>query len=145
MLLKCPICSQWNRFQTNQIDLGPVCASCKADLLLTPLEIDDITLEQLKNESSKPILVDFWAPWCGPCNFFAPIFKKNAEKYGNLLIHAKVNTEDFENASLTYQIRSIPTILVFHKQQEINRIIGALQSNDLEKLTLQLIQAKESY
>jgi len=89
-------------------------------------------LQQLIAKSPLPVVVDFWAPWCGPCKAFAPIFLQAAQQMAGSFVFVKVNTEAHPLAGSTYQIRSIPTLAVFKNSLEKARISGALSLDDLQ-------------
>ena len=84
-------------------------------------------------ESDKPVIIDFWAPWCAPCRMFAPIFEAAADKHPDILF-AKVNTEEEQALASAFGIRSIPTLMVFREQIMLFQQAGALPANGLEQL-----------
>lgn len=87
-------------------------------------EVTDVDFESEVLKSSQPVLVDFWAPWCGPCRQLAPLINQIAEEnHGNLKV-VKVNTDDSPNASMKYGITSIPTVVFFKGGEEVNRYVG---------------------
>src|SRR3546814_6927244 len=84
-------------------------------------------------QESKPLIIDFWAPWCGPCRNFAPVFEKAAEQH-NDVVFAKINTEEQEELAAAMQIRSIPTLMVFREQVMLFNQAGALSAGQLEEI-----------
>ena len=84
-------------------------------------------------QSDKPVIIDFWAPWCAPCRMFAPIFEAAADKHPDILF-AKVNTEEEQALASAFGIRSIPTLMVFREQIMLFQQAGALPANGLEQL-----------
>ena len=139
MLIRCPHCDKWNRLNSEKLDDFPICGSCKKDLLTKPINLDSDSVNSLLKSSKKPILIDFWAPWCGPCRMFAPTFESSSEKYVNDVIHAKIDTEENYAAGQQFNIRSIPTLVGFKNGVEINRVSGALPPKELEQFIHQLI------
>lgn len=103
-----------------------------------PIEITDSNFEEILN-SPQPVLVDFWAEWCGPCRMITPIVKELAEEYDGKAIIAKVDVDANPNVSAKYGIRSIPTLLVFKSGEIVDKQIGAVPKNVLaQKLEAQL-------
>jgi thioredoxin 1 len=98
-----------------------------------PREVTDNSFEQEVLKAPKPVLVDFWAPWCGPCRMVAPIVDELAEEYDGKVEFVKLNTDDNPNTAIKYGIRSIPTLLVFKDGQPVGQIIGARPKSDLKK------------
>lgn len=88
-------------------------------------------------QSDKPVIIDFWAPWCAPCRMFAPIFEAAADKHPDILF-AKVNTEEEQALASAFGIRSIPTLMVFREQIMLFQQAGALPANGLEQLIGQI-------
>ena len=122
---RCPHCHSMNRLPIDRIDANPSCGRCKKDLLQgAPVEGTDANLAALIN-SEKPVVVDFWAPWCGPCINFAPTFTEVAKQQMSVLF-VKVDTEDQQQLGAKYNIRSIPTLMVFKQGKIVDTVNGAL-------------------
>ncbi len=134
MQIRCPHCQKLNRVADERLGEHPSCGSCGKSLLAGVLAVDAQGLDELLAQTSLPVLVDFWAPWCGPCKMFAPTFEAAAKKHGENLIFAKLDTEANQAAGAKFNIRSIPTLAVFHGGQELGRVSGALPPAQLEEL-----------
>lgn len=139
MLIKCPHCSKFNRLPLDRINNQPICGSCKESLLLGPIDADQASLGEILSQSKLPVIVDFWAPWCGPCKMFAPTFSASAKKHGESILHVKLDTEANPSIGQRFNIRSIPTLSIFKNGQEIERISGALPPAQLEQLINKVI------
>ncbi len=98
-----------------------------------PYEVTDANFESEVLKSDKPVLVDFWAPWCGPCRMVAPIVDELSDEYEGKVKFVKLNTDDNIGTASKYQIRSIPTLLVFKGGEAVGQIIGFRPKSDLKK------------
>ena len=101
-------------------------------------EITDANFQELLAEG-KPLVVDFWAPWCGPCKMIAPIFDELAEEYADRIIAGKVNVDENDDTCAAYGIMNIPTILFFKNGELVHRAVGAMRKPDLQKLFEELL------
>jgi thioredoxin 2 len=134
MLIKCPHCQKLNRLPINRLSEKPICGVCKASLLLGPTEADQTSFQEILKTSKLPVIVDFWAPWCGPCKMFSPSFQSSAQKHGEQILHIKLDTEANPSIGQQFNIRSIPTLAIFKNGTEVERISGALPAAQLEQL-----------
>jgi len=132
MNIVCPKCFSTNRLPDNQQITKAHCGKCKADLLdNSPVELNPQNFQKFLENNDIPVVVDFWAPWCGPCVMMAPNFKEASAHFPLKVRFAKVNTQDFPTLAQPYGIRGIPTMIVFRHGQEINRISGALSTEQI--------------
>ena len=124
----CRGCGGFNRFPELANTRTPVCGKCKKslDYRAGVTDVDSAGLERLIAKSPLPVFVDFWAEWCGPCRFFAPIFEKVAREHFGDAVFAKVDTEAEARAGQKYGISAIPTLIVFRGGRESHRQQGAL-------------------
>ena len=138
MLIKCPHCQKFNRLPIERVSENPICGACKASLTLGAIEADQASFQEILKTSKLPVIVDFWAPWCGPCKMFAPTFQASAAKHGEQILHVKLDTEANPVIGQQYNIRSIPTLAIFKNGVELERISGALPPAQLEQLVNKL-------
>ncbi len=131
--IPCSACKAINRVPTEKLDSQPVCGKCKEELLTgAVIELGQSNFARFIQKCDLPVIVDFWAPWCGPCKMMAPNFVQLASSMGTKAIFVKVNTEQEQNLAGQYNIRSIPTLAVFKSGKEITRQAGALDVNSLQ-------------
>lgn len=124
----CPHCHTTNRVRPDQLGSEPTCGQCKQTLFSgRPVELNDETqFDRHLQRSQIPLLVDFWASWCGPCRMMAPAYEQAAVMLEPQVRVAKVNTEQAQSLATRYNIRSIPTLVLFAKGREVARQAGAL-------------------
>jgi thioredoxin 2 len=133
MELVCPHCGAVNRVPHDRLGQHPKCGKCGAEVLpARPVELDAARFDKFIRRNDLPVLVDFWAPWCGPCKMFAPTFSQFAGQYAQRVRFAKVNTEAEQALAARYGIRSIPTLALFKDGHELDRVTGALAAPQLQ-------------
>jgi thioredoxin 2 len=144
ILSVCPRCGQKNRTPFARADQRGRCGACKAPLpaLSSPIEIGtQEQFEALIANSSVPVLVDFWAPWCGPCRTVAPEMEKVAIAEAGRLLVVKVNTENLPALSQRFEIRSIPMMMAFRHGREMGRTAGARPAAAIREFVTQVVRA----
>src|SRR5450631_3126435 len=131
MHLVCPACGTTNRVPEPKLHDHPVCGRCGAAIMGTAsVSLDDASLPKFVAATELPVVVDFWADWCGPCKMMAPHFE-NAASQLPMVRFAKLDTEANPNVSTANGIRSIPTLILYRAGREIGRQSGAMVSLDL--------------
>ncbi len=134
MLVVCPHCATLNRVPENRLQDDPVCGQCgKALLPPEPVELTDATFDRFVARSELPVLVDFWAPWCGPCKMMAPQFAQAAAELKGRAVLVKVNTDDNPQVSVRNRIRSIPTLALYRGGEEVKRQSGVMPARELQR------------
>ena len=130
----CASCGQAVRIPAARLREGPRCPSCKNAILSTsPIELDDQSFDRFLARNDLPVLVDFWAPWCGPCRAFAPVIEDAARTLATQVRVVKVNSDLAPTVSQRLQIRSIPTVAVFRSGTEVARQSGAMPARALSQ------------
>ena len=140
MRIICPNCLSVNNVPLKESYKKANCGKCKESLLNTkPIELNQTNFDEVVVNSDIPVIVDFWAPWCGPCKMMGPNFEKTAAKFPLKTLFVKVNTENEQNLGARFGICSIPTLIVFKDGKEVHRISGALDETNLTQLVSRFI------
>jgi thioredoxin 2 len=135
VVIGCSSCGQKNRVVYGHLGDAVKCGRCKNDIsaTATPLEVNTTAdFDRLVAQSSVPIVVDYWAPWCGPCRMVAPELAKVAARSGGKFLVVKVNTDALPDLGERFRIRSIPTMAVFSGGREVTRTTGARPAAEIE-------------
>ncbi len=132
MQLVCPHCQALNRIPDGKPAAQAKCGKCHTALFSgSPVSVDQALFDRMLTKNDTPLVVDFWADWCGPCKMMAPAFEQAAAQIEPRARLLKVNTEQEQGLSARYQIRSIPTLMVFSSGKETARLSGALDQSSL--------------
>jgi thioredoxin 2 len=137
VLVACPSCGKTNRLRYSTLGSASQCGSCHTRLQPpgAPVEVSDApTFDAIVAASALPVIVDFWAPWCGPCRMMAPELEKVATASRGEWLVLKVDTDAVPELGERFRIRSIPTLAIFRGGREIHRVAGARSATDIQAL-----------
>ncbi len=130
--LVCPHCDAVNRVPADKLDAHPTCGKCKQPLFTGhPVELNQANFMRHIANSDVPVLVDFWAPWCGPCKMMAPAFAQAAQMLEPQMRLVKLDTEQAQQLAAQFNIRSIPTLALFKGGREVARQAGAMDARGI--------------
>ncbi|MBG7609817.1 MAG: thioredoxin TrxC [Anaerolineae bacterium] len=129
----CPACNAVNRIPLARIDASPSCGKCHKPLFNgRPVVLTNENFQKQISRNEIPVVVDFWAPWCGPCKMMGPAFEQASADLQPNIILAKLNTEDEGDVGAQLNIRSIPTMVIFKNGKEVARQAGAMSTADIK-------------
>ena len=135
LTVRCQFCNAWNRVEADRVTAGPKCGKCARPILLErPFPLTDETFARTIRESDLPVAVDFYADWCGPCRMMAPAVDALAAHLQGKALIGKVNTDHSARTASGFNIRGIPTTIVFKGGKEVARQSGALPLEGLKQL-----------
>ncbi len=145
MIIRCLKCGTKNRMPENRLNDLPLCGKCRAKLVVTsnqgrPVEVTDGTFSREILSAPGSVLVDCWAPWCGPCSVVAPILDELAAKYAGGVRIAKLNVDENPLTASRYEVRNIPTLLLFKDGNLVNTLVGALPKDTIEKHLISIMK-----
>jgi thioredoxin 2 len=145
MILRCLSCGAKNRMPEERIHDRPKCGKCGAPLVIKndqslPMDVTDASFSKEVISSHGSVLIDCWAPWCAPCRTVAPIIDELADKYAGGVKVMKLNVDENPMISSQYTIQSIPTMLLFKDGKLVNRLVGALPKEEIEKHLLAIMK-----
>ena len=138
MMVRCAGCGTKNRIPKNRLHENPICGRCRTPLSTSsspapPVNVTDQTFYQEVLSHNGPVLVDCWAPWCGPCKMVAPVLNQLASEYAGRVKITKLNVDENPMTASQYGIQSIPTMLLFKAGNQIDRLVGALPKQEIER------------
>lgn len=135
-IIVCPNCGAKNRIPAEKQHLTPKCGKCGARLSVaggTVIELSDQNFQQVVNNSTLPVLVDFYSPTCGPCHALAPVIEQLAGQYAGRALICKLDTSRHQMTAAQFQIRGVPTLIFFKNGQSVDQVVGAVPSQELEQ------------
>jgi thioredoxin 2 len=135
LTVRCLFCATWNRIDAARAENRPKCGKCGTPILLDrPIKLDDESFDRTIRETDVPVFVDFYADWCGPCKQMAPSVDELAKEYVGRALVAKLDTDRSPLTPQGFQIRGIPTSIVFRAGKELARHVGAVPKSGLVEL-----------
>jgi thioredoxin 2 len=136
-IIVCPNCGAKNRVDSDRLARGesPVCGRCKQKLPLdhSPIVVTDATFAEQVERSPLPVLLDLWAPWCGPCRMIAPTLDQLANEMAGRVRFGKLNIDDNQATARRFNVNSIPTLLIFKQGREVDRIVGVQPKQEIAR------------
>jgi thioredoxin 2 len=145
LIMPCPHCGTKNRIPRDRQGDRAICGKCRRPFtaggpkLAHPVEVTDQTFSREVLQHRGPLVLDCWAPWCGPCRSVAPVLDQLAREYAGRVKIAKLNTDQNQRTAANYSIQSIPTLLFFKDGKLVNRQVGALPKPEIERLIRQIV------
>ena len=144
IIIRCNNCGTKNRIPNNRLNDFPVCGRCHTPLSRSriydrPVDITDQTFGNEVISYPGPVLLDCWAPWCGPCKMITPVLEQLAKEYAGKIKIAKLNVDENPVTSSQFAVQSIPTMLLFKNGKMVNRLVGALPKGEIEKQILAIL------
>jgi thioredoxin 2 len=131
----CPFCSTLNRVDMTRVADKPQCGKCGKPILLDrPIAVSDATFDRVTSDTTVPVLVDFYADWCGPCKIMAPLLDDIARRRSGEVLVTKLDTDKNPATGMRFGIRGIPTLILFRNGKEVGRRVGAVPPADIEAL-----------
>jgi thioredoxin 2 len=135
LTVRCAFCQTWNRVEAARAADRPKCGKCSRPILLDrPIPLDDETFDRTVQSAEVPVLVDFYADWCGPCKVMAPFVDELASRYVGRALVAKLNTDRAQQTAMRFQIRGIPTTIAFRDGKPVAQKTGAMPLPALQAL-----------
>lgn len=135
IVVACDNCGKKNRIPAKKQHMGPKCGSCGTALNLgraaIPVELDDSSFVSFISQATKPVMVDFFSPTCGPCNMLSPVIDKMAGQYAGRVIIAKLDTSKNANIPSQFRIRGVPTLIFFKNGEKVDQVAGAVPEDTL--------------
>jgi len=133
--VSCPFCETLNRVDLSRVAQRPACGQCKRPLLLDrPLAVSDATFDRLIADASVPVLVDFYADWCGPCKIMAPVLDEVAHARSGDVLVLKLDTDRSPATTARFGVQGIPTLMLFSGGREAGRLVGAVPRHQIDAL-----------